>query len=594
MALTPPRARVPLTLEEALTEQFYAWERAGRGWAVWGEPVVLEPPFRPFFGHYLTRHPPGDDARHSTFLGSIAEALRGARPQPGAADATLALDQDEEQAPEPFAYEAPLVELQIALPPDLKVSRERAAQLLSRLASGRSPVTFELVGHAGAVSLQFVCTETDRSQVCQQLQAFFPEAIVRAEQGFLARQWQDSPSCAVLVDFGLSREFMLPLRACRDFDVDPLIALVAALGETGREEFGALQIIFTAAEHPWPESVMRAVTDGNGRPFFTNAPDLVSQARQKVGQPLFAAVVRVAAQAPIEERAWRIARNVGRTLGQFSDPAGNELMPLVNDGYPDAVHTLDFLGRVSQRTGMLLNADEVASVVHLPNASVRSPQLVRIAKRTKAAPPATAGAGFILGENAHAGRTVTVTISPEARMRHTYVIGASGTGKSTLLLRMIMQDIEGGNGVAVLDPHGDLIEAILGRIPSGRIHDVALFDPSDENYPVGFNILCAHSELEKTLLSSDLVAAFRRLSTSWGDQMTSVLGNAILAFLERSEGGMLADLRRFLIESDFRARVLETVRDPQVVYYWRKEFPLLSGRPQASILTRLDTFLRPK
>ena len=179
-------------------------------------------------------------------------------------------------------------------------------------------------------------------------------------------------------------------------------------------------------------------------------------------------------------------------------------------------------------------------------------------------------------------------------MRHMHVIGASGTGKSTLLLRMILQDIEGGNGVAVLDPHGDLIDQILGRIPEGRVHDVVLLDPSDEDHPVGFNILRAHSELEKTLLSSDLVAAFRRLSTSWGDQMTSVLGNAILAFLESSEGGTLADLRRFLIETDFRARVLTKVRDPQVVYFWRKEFPLLSGRPQASIRTRLDTFLRPK
>ena len=147
---------------------------------------------------------------------------------------------------------------------------------------------------------------------------------------------------------------------------------------------------------------------------------------------------------------------------------------------------------------------------------------------------------------------------------------------------------------ALIDPHGDLIDQVLARVPESRVTDVILVDPADTEFPVGFNILSAHSELEKTLLASDLVAVFRRLSTSWGDQMTSVLSNAVLAFLESTKGGTLADLRRFLVEADFRKEFLQTVRDPEVVYYWEKEFPLLSGKPQAPLLTRLDSFLRPR
>ena len=164
----------------------------------------------------------------------------------------------------------------------------------------------------------------------------------------------------------------------------------------------------------------------------------------------------------------------------------------------------------------------------------------------------------------------------------------------TLLINMILQDIENGEGIAVLDPHGDLIDEILGRIPERRAEDVLLLDPSDEAYPVGFNVLQANSEIEKNLLGSDLVAVFRRLSTSWGDQMTSVLGNAVLAFLESTTGGSLVDLRRFLVDAGFRATFLKTVRDPEVVYYWERTFPILVGKPQGPILTRLDTFLRPK
>src|SRR5206468_2995644 len=107
-------------------------------------------------------------------------------------------------------------------------------------------------------------------------------------------------------------------------------------------------------------------------------------------------------------------------------------------------------------------------------------------------------------------------------------------------------------------------------IPANRVGDVVLVDPSDEDYSVGFNILSAHSDLEKNLLASDLVSVFQRLSTSWGDQMGSVLHNAILAFLESSRRGTLADLRRFLVEPSFRSDFLKTVSDPALLYYWQK------------------------
>ena len=132
------------------------------------------------------------------------------------------------------------------------------------------------------------------------------------------------------------------------------------------------------------------------------------------------------------------------------------------------------------------------------------------------------------------------------RLKHTHIIGGTGTGKSTLILQLIKQDIEAERGVCVLDPHGDLIETVISLIPENRIQDVLIIDPADGEFPVAFNILEAHSDIEKEILSSDLVGGFKRLSTSWGDQMNSVLANAILAFVESNQGGTLTDLRRFL------------------------------------------------
>src|ERR1035437_723495 len=264
-------------------------------------------------------------------------------------------------------------------------------------------------------------------------------------------------------------------------------------------------------------------------------------------------------------------------------PRNQRLGMLPDQSQPHGLHRL------------LLNSDELIGFVHLPSTAVRSPAFQRQSVKSKSAPSIVRQHGLLLGENDHAGQTIDVRLSAEQRTRHMHIIGASGTGKSTLLFNLIRQDIENGEGIAVLDPHGDLIDRILGIIPPERINDVVLVDPSDEQFSIGFNILSAHSDLEKNLLASDLVSVFQRLSTSWGDQMNSVLQNAILAFLESDRRGTIADLRRFLIETPFRNEFLKSVKDSEIVYYWQKSFPHLSGNKSiGSILTRLDTFLAQK
>ena len=499
-----------------------------------------------------------------------------------------------ESEPELFFADDRLVEFRVTLPSGTKIVKDAAERMLINLTYASSPIAFEVVGTSDGIVTQFACLEPDRVPLAQQLLAHFPEAIITEHDKFLVGLWDDNKA-SVIVDFGLSRECMLPIRTFHSFDIDPLIGIVGALANVREGELGVLQLLFQATRHPWAESMLRAVTDGEGHSFLADAPEMVSLAREKVAQPLFAAVLRVAVCSPTQARAWTIAKALSGALRQFASPTGNEFIPLTNDGYEDQDHAEDLCARRSRRSGMLLNVDELASLAHLPSASVRVPQLKREEGKTKAAPEIVKGHAFTLGENTYSGHTVTVGLSADQRTQHCYLIGASGTGKSTLLLNMILQDIEHGDGLAVLDPHGDLIDEILGRIPEKRAEDVVLIDPSDEAYPVGFNVLHAHSEIEKNLLGSDLVAVFRRLSTSWGDQMTSVLGNAVLAFLESTEGGSLVDLRRFLVDGGFRATFLKTVRDPEVVYYWERTFPLLVGKqPQGPILTRLDTFLRPK
>jgi hypothetical protein len=578
------------SLHEQLSDQFHQWEMRGRGWRVFDKPVYPEPPFVPFPGHYQPPAPPLDDGRKPTFLSSLVQNLSN-RLSPQAPPVAPEI----EEAPEPTPLvRGSLIELQASLSEKLNVDRETFGQFLLSLSLCREPIAFELLGTHKKVSAYFVAAVSDVPLLRRQLQAFFPEAVFVPNERTLEQAWEKAEGDEMLaVEFGLGREFMLPLASGR---MDPFVGIVGAMSELLPGELGLFQVLWQPVHEHWGESIVDSVTRSDGRPFFVNRPELTSAAENKTASPLFAAVVRVLVRAGDFDRVLQLASDLAGSLRVFRHPNGNELIPLRNDDYPFDEHIEDTLRRQSRRSGMLLNIDELIGFVHLPGSVVRSLVFKRQTNKTKAAPAIVRQSkGLLLGHNEHAGQTAEVRLLPEQRVRHCHIIGASGTGKSTLLFNLIRQDIENGEGVAVLDPHGDLIDRILGIIPPERIEDVVLVDPSDEQYSVGFNILSAHNQLEKNLLASDLVAVFQRLSTSWGDQMSSVLQNAILAFLESDRGGTIADLQRFLIEPAFRTEFLKSVRDTQVVYYWQKSFlHLAAGRSIGSILTRLDSFLAQK
>ncbi|MCG3198787.1 MAG: hypothetical protein GHCLOJNM_03294 [bacterium] len=583
-----------MSLAERLLYHFYSWEHRGRGWVLYDAPVELEPPFRPFTWELPEPPRAVDDGRHHTLFSRLVEKIgtgwSRSKPEPQVSD------YDEIEEPDPEIIDSPrlLIEIDIAIPASLKVTKDGWLRFIQSLRHCHDPLAFEIIGTAETISVQVVCSDSDLPQVSPQLESHFPDCLLNEQTGALQSLWSRMRRRhAVIVDFGLSQEFMVPLESISAFDPDPLTSIVGAMGRLRDDETAVFQVVFQAVQHPWAKSTLRAVTDWEGDSVFEDQ-NMLLLTQEKMASPLYAAVVRVAMAGADNRRSWQVVRGIGGALGQYSRGDGNELIPLTNQMYPDDEHEEDLFERRSHRCGMILNAEELASLAHLPSASVRSPKIRKQIGRTKASPEIAKGHSFVLGENTHQRKTTQVSLSPEQRSRHMHVIGASGTGKSTFLLQMIRQDMKEGNGFAVLDPHGDLIDQIIGYAPQERLDDIILVDPSDYEYSVGLNILTAHSEIEKTLLSSDLVSAFQRLSTSWGDQMTSVLSNAILAFLESSEGGTLRDLRRFLVDKNFRNAFLRTVQEPELVYYWRKEFPQLSGKPHASILTRLNAFFSLK
>src|SRR3989344_1965959 len=179
-------------------------------------------------------------------------------------------------------------------------------------------------------------------------------------------------------------------------------------------------------------------------------------------------------------------------------------------------------------------------------------------------------------------------IKTDDRRRHMYVIGKTGMGKSQLLENMAIQDIRSGRGVAVVDPHGDMIERILSFIPRERINDVVYFNPADLDYPIAFNVLEKVAREQRHLIASGLIGVFKKIwADSWGPRLEYVLHNAISALLEYP-GATLLGIMRMLTDKSFRKRVIDIVSDPVVKAFCVEEYSKYPDRFQAEAIAPIQ------
>jgi len=547
-------------------------------------PVQLEPPFRPFFllpELLPPAHHDDEGRRHTLVSWLLAAIARLFRPE----HVPPPVVPYEEQEPFPALPDDALTAYALSVPPDASTDAGVMGQLVSALAATRFPLSFEFIGSGGRVTLQLVCSACDAEHVRATIEGVLPDVALTEEDDRLTALWTDDADHC-MIECGLADEFFLPLPSREHFPVDPYAALVPALAAAGRGEFLVLQVLITPTQNPWRDAIHDALDDGEGGCLIADAPWFLKAAAEKTRTRLFATALRIGAQAA---HPGALLARTEPFLAQYAREDGNSLVPRAFDASPSCL-----LSRTTCRTGMILSAAELVGLVHLPDSTVRHPALVRALLRSLPLPDSATGHDLILGMHRYRGVVSSVGIDHESRFGHAWVLGGTGCGKSTLLAGMALQDIAAGYGVAVLDPHGELIDDIMARIPDDARERIILFDPADTAYPVGFNILAARTEIERNLLSSDLVAIIRRSATSWGDTMSSVLGEAVLALLMHPKGGTLVELRQFLRDATFRTAYLAGVPDADVRRFWREDYPQIGNKSIGPLLSRLDSFLRPR
>lgn len=178
----------------------------------------------------------------------------------------------------------------------------------------------------------------------------------------------------------------------------------------------------------------------------------------------------------------------------------------------------------------------------------------------------------VLGKTDYRGEKILFGIKKEDKFRHMYIVGKTGTGKSVFLSNMIISDMKAGNGLCLLDPHGELVDAVLEHIPTNRINDVILFDVADSDFPIGFNLLQANTEEEKNLVASGVVSTFNKLfENSRGPRLEYILRNVVISLVDYPNATLMHILR-VLTDKSFREEVISCVKDAVVLKFWTAEF----------------------
>jgi len=557
---------------EKAVEHFYDWEINGRGYSLFSYPVYIEPPYREFY-HYYDNTEYVDDGKVPTLFERLFPKKTP----------VIIEESEEECSPKAFEFDPFLVQIKIHFPAKQEFDSSLFIEFLNMLSDSDGQISFEIIGKYNSIEIQIVCNTIDHKRILHLLHAYFPNTIIADTN--LKRLPFDDEEKVLIVDFGYDEEFIRPINTV----IDSLTSIIAVFDNLKRSEVAMLQIIFKGVRKPWANGILNSVTIGVNN-FFPESQEMIICAKEKVSSPLFAVVIRLTVQSESPQNAERLANELILNIRLASRSEFNSLIPLSNSGYKYGAHLGNLQSRGTNRFGMIMNSRELFSLFHFPSSS----KLISTDSKTKAVPDSLVNKDYLIGVNRHLGIEKEVTLNDPQRLRHCHIIGATGTGKSTLISNLFLEDVKKGNGCVIFDPHGDTIDEIIPHIPPNRLKDVILIDPSDNEYSFGFNLLSANTEVEKIVLSSDLVEAFRRHSTSWGDQMTSVLSNAINTFLYSNKTGTLIELKRFLLEGSFRKEFLKSVNDRSIHYYWDNEFILLKKGGLGPLLTRLDTFIRPK
>jgi len=481
--------------------------------------------------------------------------------------------------------------------------------------------SFEIVANSSTIAFYVVAPRRAARYLEQQINAHYPSAVLEEVADYNIFTAQGAITVGSLKT---TKHYALPLKTYNQQEVDLMNSQLNVMSKLSLGESLAIQYTVRSAYGSWHGAVKKivqlaykkkSVSAALKTSFWSSLGDFWSDAfssnkTKKEEEVTKQAEKRLTAMEEemlklmeqknskagldVNLRLVACANNQGRADSLLSDLAnamsqynyyeyGNSFQSKPRRKPAKKLIQQFIYRRFDEKSSFLLNTEELASLYHFPLRNAETPNILWLTAKQASAPSEIPSEGLLLGYNIFREIKREIHIKEDDRLRHTYIIGKSGVGKSVLLANMAIQDVLNGQGLCVIDPHGDLVDDILARVPAERAEDVVLFAPADLERPMGLNLLEFDPRYpeQKTFVINEMIGIFDKLydlKTTGGPIFEQYMRNAMLLVMSDPEtGSTLMEIPRVLADADFRHLKLARCSDPTVVDFWRKEAEKAGG-----------------
>ncbi|HUO75416.1 MAG TPA: type IV secretion system DNA-binding domain-containing protein [Candidatus Paceibacterota bacterium] len=467
----------------------------------------------------------------------------------------------------------------------------------------------------------------------KQMVGVFPTATVQRSPDYNIFNPQGGSAGAYLTQ---REDPILPVLTYTELPSDPLGPLVSAMGRIEKEGEGvAIQIAVRPSSHAGIRKLasdtarqMQAGNDFHKALKLAQHPPkkdekrdsdaalkeppkvatefeqkLITALQSKASRPLFDCNIRILASSSSPERADAIMNDVAGAFSQYTTADRNGFNVKKLSGKALERLEFEFAFRLfDDAQTVTLSAEELTSVYHFPTGMAVMPKVKFVNFKTAEPPPGLPEHGIAFGMNEYRGQSTLLRIAREDRRRHMYIIGQTGTGKTVTMQSMIPQDLESGDGITVLDPHGSFAEWVLANVPKERIDDVIYFNPGDTSFPLGLNMLefDPSNPQDKTLIIDELFEIMSKLydlKETGGPMFERYFKNATYLLLDNYERRVptLADMSRVFVDEAFRNDLLAHESNTVVKQFWELEATKMTGDQSLAnfagyVTSKIDTF----
>ncbi len=489
---------------------------------------------------------------------------------------------------------------------------------------GQRHFSFEIVGSKGFVHL-YAAVPADMLDVLRQaVTSAYPSTrleVVTEHNIF-------NPSGGITGvtggEFNLKESFAYPIATYQDLKRDAFQSILNALSALESSDGASIQILFRPADTNWRKKASahaskkregskdlgaallakQMVTalvkppepgkEGGGehkKELSSLEQSILDSIDDKTRYAGFEVTIRVVTSSNISQRAQAITNNIVASFSLFDSPGKNGFKYEPAKDVSQLV--VDYLLRSFplQSTRNIMNSVELATIFHFPDQrNTPTSQLSRQESKQVDGPRNMPENGLLLGFNVFRGVKKPIRLDLKDRQRHMYAVGQTGTGKSTFLENLALQDMLSGDGFAFVDPHGDTAEKLLAMVPKERTEDVIYFCPAEMDYPMGLNLFEYKHPDEKDFLIQEVINMLYKLYDPqhqgiMGPRYESIFRNAALAIMADPNGGTFVDIPKLFRDPEFLKQKLQHVKDPNVLDYWQKEYPASQRSNEAGEVT---------